>query len=218
MRIVLLPGLDGTGDLFAPFLEEMGNDNAQVLPLPMTGKQDYVTLTTYVEELLPNEPFILVAESFSGPIAARICLREIDNLKGIFFVATFLSNPNPFLLSIVKFFPLKFLAKMPFSSVALRKFLLGNKADEHLLNLFRNALEKVPSDILKARLRTLETVRLNISNISIPTCYIFPDNDRLISKSKVSEFKACFNTIEIKSFEGPHFILQSNPFGAHQFY
>ena len=38
MRIVLLPGLDGTGNLFAPFLEEMGNDNAQVIPLPRSAQ------------------------------------------------------------------------------------------------------------------------------------------------------------------------------------
>ncbi|WP_162938095.1 alpha/beta fold hydrolase [Kiloniella sp. EL199] len=209
MRIVLLPGLDGTGNLFAPFLEQLNIDDVQVISLPDTGSQDYETLTSYVERLLPNKPFVLVAESFSGPIAALLSLREMENLKGIVFVATFLSNPNPLLLSVAKYLPLKFMANMPFSSAILRTFLLGKNADDNLLSLFRATLEEMSPTILRARLKSLATVKLSISNDDLPTSYILPLCDCLVCKSKVREFEGSFAKIEMIIFEGPHFILQS---------
>ena len=66
MKIILLPGLDGTGDMFAPILSLLTDFDTEVISLPQSGSQDYETLCEHVKLSLPSEDFILIAESFSG--------------------------------------------------------------------------------------------------------------------------------------------------------
>lgn len=73
MRLVLLPGLDGTGRLFQPLLAHLPST---IDPLVIS----YSNLAgTYAEmlpaarkELPPDRPFVLLAESFSGPAAIAL--------------------------------------------------------------------------------------------------------------------------------------------------
>jgi hypothetical protein len=70
-HLVLLPGLDGTGDLFVDFIAtfpESWTSTTVTFPtdrfLPYTDLRPFVT--TAVSQL---ERFLLVAESFSAPLA-----------------------------------------------------------------------------------------------------------------------------------------------------
>lgn len=73
MQLILLPGLDGTGELFRPLLPYLGQQALQVLPLPRDTSQDYADLThTILEQLPKNEGFVLLGESFSGALALKI--------------------------------------------------------------------------------------------------------------------------------------------------
>ncbi len=69
--VVLLPGMDGTGELFAPFLSSLaGICSVQVIRYPRDADLTYAELQQYVMNQLPvSEPITLIAESFSGPIA-----------------------------------------------------------------------------------------------------------------------------------------------------
>jgi pimeloyl-[acyl-carrier protein] methyl ester esterase len=74
LRAILLPGLDGTGRLFDPLLKELPADlRAEVISYPTDAILDYAALEQFVEAALPRrDPFIIVAESFSGPLAIRL--------------------------------------------------------------------------------------------------------------------------------------------------
>ena len=76
-KLVLLPGLDGTGKLFAEFLEALDlGSSAQVVPYPPDIPLGYDELETLVRAALPaHGPFIILGESFSGPLAIRIAAR-----------------------------------------------------------------------------------------------------------------------------------------------
>ena len=77
MKLVLLPGMDGIGELFSPLIPELNSVDYIVIPFPQTGKQDYHTLTAFIREKLPGQVFILLTESFSGPIAVQLAQQNI---------------------------------------------------------------------------------------------------------------------------------------------
>lgn len=77
MKVVLLPGLDGTGILFKPLTDVLSKDiDYLVISYPADRNLNYQELVEYVMGQLPKEDFILVGESFSGPIAYQIALRK----------------------------------------------------------------------------------------------------------------------------------------------
>lgn len=207
MKIILLPGMDGTGDLFEPFRSLLAIP-AIVIPLPQFGSQDYEFLASYVESQLPeDEEFIIVAESFSGPIAVLLAAKEIVNLKRIVFVATFLVCPNLFLTFIARLLPLKLLLAAPFAKIVILRVLL----DGFSYSQFVGALKKVSSKVLKKRLRSIYNLKTQDSVVNIPSLYLNASFDWLVLKNQIPLFKQLFQHIQIEYVEGAHCLLQSNP-------
>lgn len=179
-----------------------------MLTLPQSGAQDYSTLTDYVKEKLPTKDFVLVAESFSGPIAAQLAQQNLKNLKGIIFVATFLSSPNKTLLRLSKRLPIKLLSKLPTARYIIQNYFFGGQANRVLINQFINTIYQVPTTTLK---QSMQSLKLDEYRCSIPTLYIQPKFDRLMSNTKAQEFQKKFENIVIEEVDGPHFILQTQP-------
>lgn len=211
MKIVLLPGLDGSGKLFEPILPFLDTDNTTVIPLPNSGAQDYETLKEYVKDKLPNEDYILVAESFSGPIGVLLAKEGLDNLKAIVFVATFLTPPNKFLLNFCKMLPINKLTKLPFSSLFLKIFILGYSTDKKDVLRFKKVIDSVPLQIIQKRLNTISTLSMLEVKVDLPSVYIRADSDKLVPSNKCDEFLRYFSKMMVKTVKGPHFILQANP-------
>ena len=70
MKVVLLPGLDGTGILFKPLTDILSKDiDIKVISYPSGYKVSYRGLVEFVMKQLPNEDFIRVGVSLSGRIA-----------------------------------------------------------------------------------------------------------------------------------------------------
>lgn len=94
LSLVLLPGLDGTGRLFEWFLDALPSKlRPIVIPFPRDAA-DYAALETQAARSLPQgQPFVILAESFSGPLALRIAARGPANLVAVILVASFTSRP-----------------------------------------------------------------------------------------------------------------------------
>ena len=211
MKLVLLPGLDGTGKLFGPLLSGLSNFNYEVMLLPLEGDQDYPSIAKVVRESLPDEDFILIAESFSGPIGAMLAGDNNKNMKGIVFVATFLTTPSRVLLAIAQLLPLKFLSGLPFAKHIHRAMFLGPSACNVLISLFQTTITDLPTPLIKARMNTLMSLPLDIKQSDLPVAYLQAASDKLVSAEKALEFEHYFSNILIKTIEGPHFILQAKP-------
>lgn len=87
--LVLLPGLDGTGILFEPVLRELPPEIVpHVVPLPNRFPMDYDALASFVASRLPGTGrYILLGESFSGPLSLMIAAARPAGLQGVILCA-----------------------------------------------------------------------------------------------------------------------------------
>ncbi len=212
MKIVLLPGLDGTGGLFKPFVEQLPKEfDAVVIAYPPNLKLSYGELIDLVIRQLPDEKFILVAESFSGYIAYRVALGKPKNLKSVVFVATFLENPRPFLLGLSNWLPRSLLLSFPIPNYIVKTLLLGKAANTKLIDLFTQSIKMVSPDVLSFRLHEITKLGNNHPFCDIKATYIQATDDKLVPERCLGTFKKVFSTINTFQIEGSHFILQAKP-------
>ena len=210
LKLVLLPGMDGTGELFEEFLSYHDGEHL-VISLPQNGPQDHSSLAKSLEIQLPKEDYILLAESFSGGIVPELLKQDLTNMKGVIFVASFLSSPNRYLLPIAKILPIKALASAPLSKIGHKFLLLGQDASNALLSKFIKVTKSIPDHILKSRLAVMSQQGLPLATFDVPTVYIQALSDRLISPRKSRELSNVFRNIEYIEIDGPHFLLQAKP-------
>ena len=114
--LVLLPGLDGTGKLFSEFVKSLGSSvDSRIVAYPKDLALGYDELETLVLAALPRDRrFILLGESFSGPIAIRIAARSPAGLVALILCGTFAKNPFPWLgwaRPLAAYLPLKSLPR-----------------------------------------------------------------------------------------------------------
>jgi len=211
LKIVLLPGLDGTGDLFKPFLLTYPDPDYEVIKLPITSNQDYNTLVLNVREHLPKIDFVLVGESFSGPIAAALASDKSLPMKGVIFVATFLSPPNPMLLNFAKWIPFQFMSNLPLAKHVLKNLLFERDTKNDLLLSFKRVLNDIPPEIIRQRLEAIRGLKQKNEFQKIPALCLVASHDKLVPKNNSQEFKKFFEEISVQEIRGSHFLLQTNP-------
>ena len=209
MKLVLLPGLDGTGKLFTPLLKELDSDiDVQIVSYSSSKKQTYEELVEYVINTLPKEDFILLAESFSGFIAYQIGLKKFKNLKHIIVVATFLKTPRAMLL---KFFPSTLISLLPLPKFVIKKYLLGDDIESETLKLFESSIRDLSSEVLRFRINEIKSLSVSDQKLTIPTTYIQAENDKLVLKNSLDEWKDICDDLTVYKVAGSHLVLQSNP-------
>ena len=213
MRLALLPGLDGTGLLFEPLLAALpGHLAPLVVQYP---PESAGSLAAHVDAaaaaLSGNDTWIIVAESFSGPVAARLAQLPDLRVAGIVFCASFITSPRPILLALAGIVPIATLLRIRPPDRVVRSLCLGPKTDQDLVELFRRAIAKSGADPLAARLRVLARLPPLERSIVQPCLYIRPTADRLVPRSAMLRLTQQCQQIEIAAIEGPHFILQAAP-------
>lgn len=208
MRLVLLPGLNGSSALFAPLLAELGGIDCQVLDLPEHGSQDYDALAQKMAERLGNAPFVLLGESFSGPIAYRLAMRKPSGLLGVVFAASFLTAPSP-ALPLLKRLPISLrLATQPW---LLRAMCLGQQASDQILHLIQEEIRGLDKTLIRTRLHTLATLHAPQQRLDLPTLHLWPQQDRLVAHKVARQLAHACSDIRQIRLDGPHFILQTQP-------
>ena len=208
MKLVLLPGLDGTGKLFEPLIEALPPSiDVQVITYPLNKKQSYTELIEYVKQKLPTEDFVLLAESFSGPIAYQVALAKQKHLKGLILVATFLENPRPILL---KFIPSSRIFALQIPTVLSRMFFLGISVKIKTIELFNEAIKTVSPSVIQYRLKEITQLKPSSQTIKLKTTYIQASNDKLVPSKSLKDWQKVCDDIEVFKIKGEHFILQTN--------
>lgn len=213
--LVLLPGLDGTGDLFARFVSSLPPSLlAKIVCYPTERPLSYAELFPLVMEVIPqSQPFVLVAESFSTPLAAKLAGANLAGLKGLVICTSFISNPIRGWLRALRGLARPILFRVSPPQFVLNRFLIGAKAPRDLRNEVRRTLRSVPPEVLAFRVQAVMTCDATeeLARISVPILYLQAGHDRLVGKSAFEEISKLKPDVILKVISGPHLLLQREP-------
>ncbi len=210
--LVLMPGMDGTGELFAPLVRALDPSVPTVVvrypDVPGNyAAHEIVALTA----LSSAQPYVLLGESFSGPVAVSIAAARPEHCVGVILCASFLTSPNPLLRPlrpILSWWPPQ---KVP--SFAAEAMLMGRFATPALREAHRQALAQASSATLVARLDAIATVdvRAALEAVQVPVLYLQASEDRLVPSAAGDQVIRHARQGRIVDLEGPHFLLQTAP-------
>jgi pimeloyl-ACP methyl ester carboxylesterase len=217
MKLVLLPGLHGTEKLFAPLIDQLPSAiETQIICYPNDLKLDYRQLQNLIVGQLPDQDYVLLAESFSGPLAYWLALTQAVNLKAIIFVASFLENPRPWLLNSISLKFVHLMLKLPIPAYVIKKWLIGPKVDESIISMCQQTLAKIVPDLLAFRLSEISMLSKQHELCNIKAYYIQATNDKLVPSNAIEAFKNVFADLEIIAINSGHFVLQAQPTASAQ--
>ena len=210
-----LPGLHGTEALYQSLRDRLPEGVvAEFVNLPSKGKQDYQTLADHLNRELPKtsdgSKRLLIAESFSGPLAIRLAAMRHEDVAGIVLAASFCDAPLNLGIALLPLRPL-FMVKPP--RTALRHFLIGNDASEAELTELQDVVQSTPSATLSKRIRTiLELTEDDNPDVpETPILILQADKDNLVPWEAQSKLEANYPGATIHWVESPHLILQRCP-------
>jgi pimeloyl-ACP methyl ester carboxylesterase len=205
--LALLPGLDGTCELFAAFEASAPRQfSIQTIPLPREQALSYRELADWAHARLPAGPVVLIAESFSGPLAILLAER-CPNVVSIVLSTTFVKSPLP-----RPFFPIpEFAWRHPPPSLLVRAFLTGG--DRDLAKRVRAVLTNVPPRTLAGRVAAVLDVDVTaeLTRLSQPILCLRALEDRIVSARSTAYISACKPSAHVTSLHGPHLLLQRFP-------
>ena len=217
-HLVLLPGLDGTGELFVDFVAALPESStATIVAYPTDRFLSYMDLRPFVSAAFPqSERFVLVAESFSAPLAVWHAATNPPNLAAVVISAGFVGSPIDSWSGTVRALARPWLFRLKPPRTILEYFLLGQNAPSDLLQKLRHALQKVSPDALSGRVQEVLDcdARDDLRRTTVPLLYLEATHDRLLSSSCKKEFSNLKPDTLFRSIPAPHLLLQREPLKA----
>ena len=211
--LIVLPGLDGTATLHSSFCNAVSSsfDTVVVIPYPPQEALDYSALEALVRDVLPPiMPFVLLGESFSGPIALSIAADPPSNLVAVVLSTSFGSSPLPALsrlAALIRFAPVRAVPRS-----ILSWWLLGRWATPELKGSLDSALLAVSPAVLRFRAAAaLQASVPNLVAVTVPVLYLRATQDRLVSRSAGAQILLSVTSCMLVDIEGPHLLLQAAP-------
>ncbi len=210
---VVLPGLDGAGSLRQDFADALlPRLQPVLLSYPTDRILGYGSLEDLVRKQLPSdEAYVLIAESFSGPLACRLAASQPPGLKALILFASFARSPLPLL------YPFRSLARIApvqdVPGVVLSWWLLGLWANGKRVSELRSAIANVEAAVLRARVREVLAVDVMsmLALIRCPVLGIRGSADRLIRAQSHMLIGSMIGDYTEAVVEGPHALLQAVP-------
>jgi pimeloyl-[acyl-carrier protein] methyl ester esterase len=209
-HFVVFPGMHGTTDLLDDFAAAAPNDvRIDLVALP-TQHLDYSELASHFATTLRLTPdSVLVAESFSGPLAILLAAR--CRVAALILCGTFARAPYPRALRAL---PLSLLARIPPPSSLVRYFAVGPDASDKLVRQVRDVIASVPSELFAFRARSVLRVDVTteLARCLIPILYLRGSEDRLVHKRSVEVIvKAASVPVSVARITACHLLLRTAP-------
>jgi len=214
MKWILLPGFDGTGILFAPLLRALPPGvEPVVVAYPADRTCSAKELVAIVLTHLPQSgPFVLIAESFSGPIALKAAARHPVPPAAVVLCASFAQCPAPRLLIAILKFCRTILTGAPPPRWMVRRYLAGD-APEEFIALFYRAIGAVNPRVLAHRWSVLLEFEEDFvpSILTFPLLYLQAGGDRLVKLRHFEIVRRRCPETHLQKIDSPHLILQLQP-------
>jgi pimeloyl-ACP methyl ester carboxylesterase len=211
-EVLFLPGFDGVAELRAPFVAALGaHYPARALGYP---NRAMGTLNGYVRHataaVTPQSRPVLVAESFSGLVAARWAAAD-PHVAGVVLCGAFARAPVPW-------------AALGASMPSMAQFLAGyvmaptgfvssDPARRQWSEALGAALRSLDREVVAERLRIIATedVSAELRALRAPVAIVQFDDDVVIGASARAHLEACCAGARVIRVAGPHFAIETRP-------
>jgi pimeloyl-ACP methyl ester carboxylesterase len=204
--------MDGTGELFAPLVRELGAYVPTRIVRYPDRPMDYAAHEECARALLPTDrPFVILGESFSGPIAVSIAASAPRGMLGYVLSASFIRAPGPNLKRLRPFYKYLVPQRMPLAMAS--SLLLGRYATPALRAELANSLSMMSVESMVARLQAIADVDVRdvARRIRMPGLYLRASEDRVVDESASRIFMQHITGARVVDIAGPHCLLQANP-------
>lgn len=216
LTLLILPGLDGTGMLLSPIVKALEKDYAvRLVRYPPTGAFGYDDLEFIARALIPDDrPFIILAESFSGPIAISIAASRPNGLLGLILCCTFARTPRPrlaFLRHVTGLLPISLDLLYLFD-----RLLIGRQPPLWLRHALITSVHQVTSASLRARIQAVLSVDVSdkLASLNIPLLYLRAAHDKVVPPSAGDWIRTLRPDAGLITIDAPHCLLQIAPQAA----
>ncbi len=145
VKLVLLPGMDGTGDLFSKFAAALaGEFEIATVRYPTEESLSYSELEDFVRVACPTSgPFVLLAESYSTPLAIKYAASNPENLEGVVLCAGFATSPMRGWRRFLGWLLAPVMFRIPLPDLVVKLWLAGPEASSPLIRSVRSAVSSV---------------------------------------------------------------------------
>lgn len=212
--LVLLPGLDGTGELFAPLLGALPDwIRPVVVSYPRDRPLGYEGLLPLAAGRLPPDgPYVILGESFSGPLAVLLAAGRPPGLAGLILCASFVKKPFRTLPAWIGAACVAPVFRLWPPLLRLRS-LPHRREFGGLLDLALGAIRSVRPEVIAARARALLKidVEAELRALEVPLLYLQALRDPLIRPHNVEGIRRLRPEVRVARIDTQHFLLQLEP-------
>jgi pimeloyl-ACP methyl ester carboxylesterase len=207
-EIVLLPGLDGTGDLFDALAACLASDfTVKVVRYPNDASLGYAGYVELARNAVGTREVFLLGESFSGPIAVLVATQLGRQIKGLMLAATFLKNPWPgWLIRRASRTDPETTPKKIRDAI-----LMGSYGDDELRKKVDRIVRDLSRPVREARLRAIAEVdvRDNFAKLDCPVLALHGREDWLVPMMTMQRAVGRKGGARIVAFPAAHMLLQT---------
>ena len=224
----MLPGFDGSGRLFDLFEAELTKkqSNLNIISISYPAKEplSYTELYALIEQQLPQANYILLAESFSGPLGIMLAANAIKlNLKGLILVGTFAKCPSitlSFLKPLIPVFS-NLCYRLLKADNSIKKFIIQKlllaivfkKSSSAAFDKISKTLTALGEKTILKRLTEVANVDVSkdLSRIQVPALYLQANKDLVVPAKCANHISKNNPAVTVASISGGHLLLRSNP-------
>ncbi len=211
-RVILLPGLHGTDELWGPLLAAMPAEVPRTMVrYPTDRVLSRGELVALIEAAIPRlGPLVVMAESFSGPLAVEFAARNAGRVQSLVLCATFVRPPWPAWLcrcaaAMARYFmrPLMY----------LRGLLPDRIADATVGRAAQDALRVVLPEVVASRLEIIAAADCCqlLQTIRAPVLYLQASRDIVIRRRCLRQIQELRPDVQLRVIESSHMVLQRRP-------
>jgi pimeloyl-ACP methyl ester carboxylesterase len=208
--LILLPGLDGTGILFGQFVEAIGSDaDTRIVAYPVDQPLGYAQLEAFVREALPRDRrYVVLGESFSGPIAIRLAADPPAGLAGVVLCVTFAKNPYPLLAWAGPW--AAGLPVMALPTWVRAPFIWGTSTTARDRLESQLARAAVSEAVLRHRVAAVLAVdeTNSLASVRMPVMVLQASDDLVVPRAAAEHIVRTLPAAERLEIRGPHMLLQ----------